>query len=304
MRKAILVTGASTGIGNHIAHYLAERGHLVYAAVRKDTDFAALSGIENIVPIKLDVTDLDQIETAATHITNQGTGLYGLVNNAGLGGLGGFTTWSEAEFQQIFDVNVAGPWRMSNAFMDLLLEARGRIVNIGSQGGTITKKWYGPYSMTKHALEAYTVALHEELRPYHVHVSIVQPGGIVSNIGANAMPDMIARLRRAQPPFAEEAQQLIAAIENPAPPPEAAEEAPESETNRKPSSPEIVATAVYHALFAEKPRLRYLVGTQWEGDRVINALIERLLDANDSPEHNYSRDELIALLDEHLQARK
>ncbi len=302
MSKAILVTGASTGIGNYLAHYLAERGHLVYAAVRKDTDFAALSGIENIVPIKLDVTDVDQIETAVSHITTQGTGLYGLVNNAGLGGLGGFTTWSEAEFQQIFDVNVAGPWRMSNAFMDLLLASQGRIVNIGSQGGTITKKWYGPYSMTKHALEAYTVALNEELRPYHVHVCIVQPGGIVTNIGANAMPDTFARFHRAQPPFVEEAQQFIAASENPAPPPAA--DAPESEANRKPSSPEIVATAVEHALFAEKPRLRYLVGTTWEGDRVINALIERLLDANDSPTHNYSLDELIALLDTHIQARK
>lgn len=304
MRKAILVTGASTGIGRYLAHYLAERGHLAYAAVRKDTDFAALSGLENIVPIMLDVTDVAQIETAVTHITSQGTGLYGLVNNAGLGGLGGFTTWSEAEFQQIFDVNVAGPWRLSNACMDLLLASQGRIVNIGSQGGTISKKWYGPYSMTKHALEAYTVALHEELRPYHVHVSIVQPGGIVSNIGANSMPDTLARFRRAQPPFAEEAQQIIAAFENPAPPPEAAEAAPESESNRKPSSPEIVATAVSHALFAEKPRLRYLVGTKWEGDRVIHALIEKLLDANDSPEHNYSREALVALLDDHLQARE
>lgn len=304
MRKAILVTGASTGIGRYLAHYLAELGDLVYAAVRQDTDFEALSGIENIVPIELDVTDVAQIETAVTHITAQGTGLYGLVNNAGLGGLGGFTTWSEAEFQQIFDVNVAGPWRLSNAFMDLLLASQGRIVNIGSQGGTITKKWYGPYSMTKHALEAYTVALNEELRPYHVHVSIVQPGGIVSNIGANSMPDTLARFRRAQPPFAEEAQQIIAAFENPAPPPEAAEAAPESETNRKPSSPEIVSTAVYHALFAEKPKLRYLVGTKWEGDRVIHALIEKLLDANDSPEHNYSREALVALLDNHLQARE
>ena len=65
----------------------------------------------------------------------------------------------------------------------------------------------------------------------------------------------------------------------------------------------LLATAVYHALFAEKPRLRYLVGTQWEGNRVINALIEKLLDANESPEHNYSREQLIALLDTHLQTR-
>lgn len=300
MSKAILVTGASTGIGNYLAHYLAERGHLVYAAARKDTDLAVLSATENIIPIKLDVTDTAQIETAVAFVAAQGTGLYGLVNNAGLGGLGSFTTWSEAEFQQIFDVNAAGPWRMSNAFIHMLLAAQGRIVNIGSQGGTITSKLYGPYSMTKHALEAYTVALSEELRPYQVQVSIVQPGGILSNIGANSMPDTFVRLHRAQPPFAEEAQQVIAAFENPSPP---LADAPESATNRKPSSPEIVATAVYHALFAPIPRLRYLVGTKWEGDRVINALIEKLLDANDTPEHNYTRDELIALLDEHLQAR-
>ena len=303
MDKAVLVTGASTGIGHHLAHYLAERGHVVYAAARKDSDIAALGGSKNVVPIKLDVTDLAQIETAVAFITAQGTGLYGLVNNAGLGGLGGFTTWSEAEFQQIFDVNVMGPWRMSNAFINLLLAAKGRIVNIGSQGGSVTQKWFGPYTMTKHALEAYTAALSEELRPYHVQVSIVQPGGIVSNIGANSMPGTLARFRRAQPPFAEEAQQVVAAFENPAPPDAAAENEPESATNRKPSSPEIVATAVYHALFAEKPRLRYLVGTQWEGNRVINALIEKLLDANESPEHNYSREQLIALLDTHLQTR-
>lgn len=301
MQKAILITGASTGIGRYLAHYLAERDHLVYAAVRKDTDFAALSGVPNIVPIKLDVTNLEQIETAVTFITAQGTGLYGLVNNAGLGGLGYFTTWSEAEFQQIFDVNVAGPWRMSNAFLDLLLAARGRIVNIGSQGGTVSKKLYGPYTMTKHALEAYTVALNEELRPFHVHVSIVQPGGIVSNIGANGLPDMVARLRRAQPPFAAEAQQILASFDSPPPPPDP--DAPESESNRKPSSPEIVATAVYHALFADKPKLRYMVGTHWEGNRVIHTLIDRLLDANDSPVHNYSRAELVALLDNQWQAR-
>ena len=64
-----------------------------------------------------------------------------------------------------------------------------------------------------------------------------------------------------------------------------------------------MATAVYHALFAEKPKLRYLVGTKWEGDRVINALINKLLDENDNPQHNYSRDELIALLDKHLAIR-
>ncbi|MCP5093937.1 MAG: SDR family NAD(P)-dependent oxidoreductase [Chloroflexi bacterium] len=299
MTKAILVTGASTGIGNHITCYLAERNHLVYATARKDSDLEALSKIENVVPVQLDVTNLAQIETAVSFITAQGTGLYGLVNNAGLGGFGGFTTWSEAEFHQIFDVNVSGPWRMSNAFIDLLLAAKGRIVNIGSQGGMITRKYFGPYSMTKHALEAYTKAMNEELRPHDVHVCVVQPGGIVSNIGPNSIPDTLKRFQRAQPPFKEAADQVIAAFENAPPPPP--EDEPESETNRKASPPEIVSTAVYHALFDPNPKLRYLVGSKWEGDRVINGLIEKLLHENDNPQHNYSRDELVALLDEHMK---
>jgi hypothetical protein len=78
----------------------------------------------------------------------------------------------------------------------------------------------------------------------------------------------------------------------------------ESATNRKPSSPEIVSKAVYHALFAERPKKRYLVGTKWEGDRVIHALIEKLLDENDNPQHHYTRDELVALLDQHLNNRR
>ena len=79
---------------------------------------------------------------------------------------------------------------------------------------------------------------------------------------------------------------------------------PESETNRKPSPPEVVSAAVYDALFSAQPKLRYLVGTKWEGDRVINALIEKLLDENDNPQHNYSRDELVEFLDKHIQKRE
>lgn len=297
--KAILVTGASTGIGNHITCHLAKQGHLVYATARKAEDMEALAQIENVVPVLLDVTNPQQIQDAVRLVEDRGIGLYGLVNNAGIGELGSFVTWTDAEMQQIFDVNVLGPFRMSNAFVRMLIEQNGRIVNIGSQGGMITKKFFGPYTMTKYALEAYTEALGDELRPFSVHVSIVQPGGIASNIGPNAMPATLARFRRAEPPFKAESDQFLAAFENPLPPQPANEE---SEANRKPSSPEIVTTAVTHALFSDKPKLRYLVGTKWEGDRVINALIEKLVHENDNPHHSYSRDELVALLDKHFAA--
>ncbi len=295
----ILITGASTGIGNHLARALANEGNLVYAVARKEQDLAELKRIENVVPVRMDVRNQAQIQDAYDFILHKGRGLYGLVNNAGVGGLGMFSTWTDEELFDIFDVNVFGVHRVTNKFLHLLLESKGRVVNIGSQGGIITKKYYGPYTMTKHALEAYTVALNEELTPYGVRASIVQPGGIISNAGANAMEGTLARFRRAAPPFDEEARQVIAGLEHPIPP----EESEESETNRKPSPPDIVAEAVRDALFSETPRLRYLVGTKWEGDRVINALIEKLLDENDNPKHSYTRYELIDLLDRHVHQR-
>ncbi len=322
--NSVLVTGASTGIGHHLTRYLAERGHLVYATARKESDLAALARIPNVVPITVDVRNPQQIRDALDTVTKAGRGLYGLVNNAGIGGLGMLSTWTDEEMLEIFDVNVFGPHRMTNAFVRMLIESKGRIVNIGSQGGMITTKYYGPYTMTKHALEAYTVALSLELQAHGVRVSIVQPGGIVSNVGANAWEGILARFRRAAPPFREEAEAVLAAFEGATeeegsmkggeggePPArekpdggDALNDEPESETNRKPSSPEIVSAAVYDALFSEKPKLRYLVGTKWEGDRVIHALIEKLLDENDNPQHDYSREELMGMMDRERETRK
>ena len=303
--QPILVTGASSGIGAHLTRYLADRGHLVYATARKEEDLDTLAQIENVIPVELDVCNPKQIWAAHELIQNQGSGLFGLVNNAGIGGLGLLSTWTDEELFEIFDVNVFGPHRMTSVFVQLLIEAQGKIVNIGSQGGMITSKYFGPYTMTKFALEAYTEALHQELFPYGVHVSIVQPGGIITEVGANAMPGIFARFQRAEAPFKEEAQQVLEGFNQPPQQSEEfAEDEPESETNRKPSSPEIVSTAIYDALFSEKPKLRYLVGTQWEGDRVINGLIAKLLDENDNPQHNYSRDDLIARLDEQIAIKQ
>jgi hypothetical protein len=136
---------------------------------------------------------------------------------------------------------------------------------------------------------------------------VVQPGGIATNIGASSHEGTVARFQRAQPPFCEEAEQILGFLTAPAPEPSAGGEAAreeESESNRKPSPPSAVAEVVYDALFSPAPKLHYLVGTKWEGDRVINALIAKLLDENDNPKHNYSREQLVAILDQHIAARK
>jgi NAD(P)-dependent dehydrogenase (short-subunit alcohol dehydrogenase family) len=321
MQQAILVTGSSTGIGRCLTERLAGIGHRVFATARRPEDLASLAAIANVTPIPLDVCDPTAIERAVEIVRARGLGLYGLVNNAGVGGIGPIASWTDAELDAIFAVNALGPVRMCRAFLSMLLESSGRVVNVSSQGGSISKKYFGPYTMTKHAMEAFTVALAEEVGPFGVRVSVVQPGGVVTPIGEKSVKADIARFRRAPAPFDAEsrmiAEALAAQAAEPDEPAQAAgpaqadrggdgggsgEGEPESEANRKPSPPALVADAILHALFDSAPRLRYLVGTRWEGDRVIDTLIGRLVDANACPSLGYSRDELVTRLDARLRA--
>jgi NAD(P)-dependent dehydrogenase (short-subunit alcohol dehydrogenase family) len=297
----IFVTGASSGIGNYLTRTLAGLGHTVFATARKEQDLEALAAIANIIPVRLDVRDAGQLQAAVDLVDRHGQGLYGLINNAGIGELGMVSTWTDAELRNIFEVNVFGPFRVTNAFLPMLVRAKGRVVVIGSQGGMISKKYYGPYTMTKHALEAYSVALQDELAGYGVRVSIVQPGGVISDIGKNSLAGTLAKFRRARPPFKTEADAVLSAFEQT---PQDRDGEVESETNRKPSPPSVVTEAVIEALFSEKPKLRYLVGTKWEGDRVLHALVEKLLDENDNPVHGYSAEELAQLLMKKIDDRR
>jgi len=296
--KGILVTGASSGIGLDITKVLANLGHYVYATYRKESDYHHLKEIDNVKPIKLDVRHHESMKQVKEKIIKDGHGLYGLVNNAGVGGLGLYSTWTSEELNDIFTVNVYGPVNLVNIMLPLLLEDGGRVVNIGSQGGMITKKYFGPYSMTKHALEAYTDSLDDELKSYGVRVSVVQPGGIISKIGENSMDEIVTRFKRASDPFTEEANSVLQSFANPTPVDENAEE---KETNRKMSNPSIVSEAVVEALFSEKPKQRYLVGTKWEGERVLNRLLRKIVEVNDNPVHSYSRDKLVEMLDHHIK---
>ena len=295
--RSILVTGASTGIGWALAEALGGAGHRVYATARRASDLDALSRLPGVTALPLDVRDPDQVHAVGERIGEDGEGLYGLVNNAAVNGLGPLSTYDDAALREIFEVNVFGLHRLTRALLPLLLDGGGRVVNIGSQGGMITKAYFGPYTMTKHALEAYTGALADELEPHGVLVSIVQPGGIVSAMADNSHAGTIARLRSAEPPFDVAAREFLRALEVAG---ESAPGKPEAEDNRKPSSPDIVVRAVEDALFSGTPRRSYLVGTRWEGNRVVHALLDRLVAANACGTLGYTRDELQAFLDGHL----
>lgn len=289
----MLVTGASSGIGRASVEWLAARGHQVLAGARKAGDLAELGAIHNVTPLRLDITEPADADAALQALGDQG--LDGLVHNAGIGELGFLASWSDDDMRRLFEVNVFGVARLTRVLLPRLIQARGRIVHVGSQGGSITQPCYGPYTMTKHALEAMSECLRQECAPHGVQVSIVQPGAVSTRIGQNSGPGTRARLERTPAPFDSAAQALLQGMREPPTP--AAADAPESATNRKPCAPEKVAAVIGEALTGAEPKPRYLVGTRWEGDRVLRMLVDRLHDAAGSPSHQLTRDELIVMLD-------
>jgi NAD(P)-dependent dehydrogenase (short-subunit alcohol dehydrogenase family) len=303
--RHVLVTGAGSGIGRCLVERLAAAGHHAWAGARRLQDLEALAAIPGVVPLALDVTDTAQVQAAAVRIAQASGGvLHGLVNSAAIGGLGWLHGFDDAAFAAVFDTNVAGPQRLGRELLPLLLAAgagRGCIVHVGSMGGSITSRWYGPYTASKHALEALAACQRMELAAHGVHVAIVQPGGVDTGMGGKDAAATRARFAAAAPPFDAESQAVLRQMDAPAARFDPAQ--PESASNRRLSTPAQVCAAIEHALFCTAPRARYLVGSRWEGDRVVQALIERWLDANEAPSQRRSRDELVALLDAALAER-
>jgi len=267
--KAVLVTGASTGIGRKITEHLAADGYFVYAGARKDADLTALGAIKNVQAIRLDVTSTEDIDSAVATVIKAGRGLYGLVNNAGVGVSGSFAEMRPEEFDLAMAVNVYGPYRVTKAFAPLIIAQKGRITNIGSIGGILASKDLGAYGMTKHAIEAYTDSLAKQLAETGVQVSVIEPGNYASQIGRN------------------EAKRL--GLES------------QYVESSKDKDPDEVADAVERALFEAHPKHRYLVvPNQHEAEITIRKQIEQLVQLNEGQPYTYDRDALVKMLDEAL----
>jgi NAD(P)-dependent dehydrogenase (short-subunit alcohol dehydrogenase family) len=267
--KAVLVTGASTGIGRKITEHLAAKGHFVYAGARKQADLDALNAIKNVQAIKLDVTRQEDIDAALATITKEGRGLYALVNNAGIGSIGSVMDTSVEELQFVMDVNVYGMHRMSKAFAPLITASKGRIANISSIAGILAGPVLSAYVMSKHAVEAFGDTLAAHMDPLGVHVSLIEPGNYNSEIGTN-----LTRRTGKEGRFTERG---------------------------KYKQPDEVAAAVEQALFEAKPKRRYLVvPEQSEAERTIRKQIEQLVQLNEGQPYTYDRDALVKMLDEAL----
>lgn len=294
-QKAVLITGATTGIGRMAAEHLAANGYFVYAGARKQSDIDELNKIENIEAVRLDVTIQDEIDAAVAHISSAGRGLWGLVNNAGVNVVGPLIEFSDEDFDFLFDVNVRGVFSVTKAFAPLVIESRGRIVNISSISGIGTGQAYGPYSMTKHAIEAFTDALRAELEVTGVAVSAIEPGNYSSAIGLTRCERMLAKADAAASEYWAEMmkEHIDYCKERVAPGYESS--APE---------PVAVAEAIEHALFNAEPKTKYLVTPSRRAAGWITwSLVADLLDYNTGAEHGFSREEIIEILDREIRLR-
>jgi NAD(P)-dependent dehydrogenase (short-subunit alcohol dehydrogenase family) len=265
---SVLVTGASTGIGEACALSFDRLGWHVFAGVRREEDGERLGSkaSDRLRPLRVDVTDEESIDAAAAEIAEAvgAAGLTALVNNAGIA-LGGPVEYlAIEEWRRQFEVNVIGQVAVTKALLPAIRLAapRGRIVFMGSIGGRLASPFVAPYSASKHAIEAIAESMRHELADAGIRTVVVEPGAVRTPIwdkGQSAADDIEASL----PPeglqrYASAIVMLRKAMQF------------QAKTGVDPAA---VARVVQHAVTSARPAARYLVGR----DAKAMALVARAL---------------------------
>jgi NAD(P)-dependent dehydrogenase (short-subunit alcohol dehydrogenase family) len=282
--RAVLVTGASSGIGRTTTEHLAANGFFVYAGARKQADLDALNELENVQAIRLDVNIQEEIDAAVETVRAEGRGLYAVINNAGVVILAPLVEVSEEDLAFQMNVNVFGPYRVTKAFAPMLIESQGRVATTGSISGILTWTFGGPYTMSKHAIEAFTDVLAAELAPFGVKVSVIEPG----NYNSRIVDNMMARVEEAGYStegslYKEQLDRVFGGFAD----------------RDQEKNPDEVADAFLRALTDEEPLRRYMtVPNEREAELTIRAHIRRLVQLNEGQAYEFDRERLIQMLDE------
>ena len=251
-----LVTGASSGIGRVTAQALAHAGFRVFGTSRKAVD----DPYPGITMLACDVTDEASVKRLVEEIVRQAGRIDVVVNNAGIGLLGGAEESSIGQAQRLFDVNVFGVARVVNAVLPLMrAQKSGRIVNMGSLLGLIPSPFNAFYSSTKHAIEGYSESLDHEVRQFGIRVVVVEPG-----ITRTSFEENLTRADQPLAPYAEGRERSEKLMR---------------EWVAGGDAPQIVADVVVKAATDAKPRLRYSAGKQSTQVRSLRRFLpERIVD--------------------------
>jgi NAD(P)-dependent dehydrogenase (short-subunit alcohol dehydrogenase family) len=248
----ILITGTSTGIGKVTALYLDRLGFRVFASVRKESDADALreKATNQLTPIIIDVTKIESIHKAKQDIIRLvgDTGLSGIVNNAGVSFLAPLEFAPLETIHWLFDVNVFGLLAVTQVFLPLVRQVKGRIINISSEATISVAPFHGPYSASKLAIQGFSDALRRELKPFGVNVSVIIPGSIGTPMWEKDVPDQVNRQQPqdATELYGKQFNKLREFFER---------------LKRHGISPDIVARTIATALTAKRPKHYYFVGS-------------------------------------------
>ena len=182
--KTAIVTGASTGIGRASAEALARAGFTVFGTSRRKMN----DGPHQVSMLTCDVTDDQSVNSLVSTVLSRTGRIDVLVNNAGIGLLGGAEESSIGQVQALFDVNLFGVMRMTNAVLPSMRQrGQGRIINISSVLGLIPAPYSAHYAATKHALEGYSESLDHETRAFNIRVSLIEPAFTRSSFEQNTL---------------------------------------------------------------------------------------------------------------------
>jgi len=203
MYKPVLITGASSGIGEATAVHLAHKGFQVFAAARRIQALNTLSGLGagRIIPVAMDVTDSASIKQAMAQIAEQASSpLYALINNAGVSVMGPVERVGVEEWRRQYETNVFGLVQVTQAVMPQMRSAgMGRIINIGSITGRLVAPFFGVYGSSKHAVEGVSDALRRECEPLGIKVSLVRPGFINTQFGEQEQKSLEPHMQTGEP---------------------------------------------------------------------------------------------------------
>jgi NAD(P)-dependent dehydrogenase (short-subunit alcohol dehydrogenase family) len=266
-RPAVLVTGASAGIGRKVAERLASEGYFVFAGARKEQDLKALDAMPNVRGVRLDVTSPTDVAAAVELVRSSGRPLHGIVNNAGVAVVDPVLSTRDEDFDFQMQVNVYGVFRVTKAFAPLVIESKGRIVNISSISAFLSDSGTSAYTMSKAAVEAFTNVLAAEMAPLGVSVIAVEPGAYNTDILKPALERSVTKGFSAD------------------------------RSTMKP--PDEVANVVLQALSDAKPKRRYMiVPEQSQAEETIRGVVDVLVQLNEDQAYSYDRAALLRIVND------
>jgi len=207
-KKTVLVTGAGGGLGHATVERLVAGGWKVFAADISRDLLRDSTHDPDVIPLVMDVTDQQSIQSAYDAVASQTDRLDGIVNFAGVMGIGSLTDIPEERLARILDINVMGTYRVNKTFFPLVEAAKGRIVNLSSETGwQSAAPFNGPYAMSKHAIEAYSTSLRRELALLGIKVVTIQPGAFRTHMVAG-IEDAFTAAEAETPTFAQALRKL------------------------------------------------------------------------------------------------